>query len=44
MNARVAQILALETRLRKAIELEQFVLHYQPKFDMVSANPPALKR
>ena len=38
MNARVAEILALETKLRKAIELEQFVLHYQPKFDVVSGN------
>jgi len=34
MNARVAEFLVLETKLRKAIELEQFVLHYQPKFDM----------
>ncbi len=38
MNAQVAEILVLETKLRKAIELGQFVLHYQPKFDVVSGN------
>lgn len=38
MNARVAEILALETKLRKAIELEQFVLHYQPKFDIATGE------
>jgi EAL domain-containing protein (putative c-di-GMP-specific phosphodiesterase class I) len=31
MNARAAQALSLETRLRKAVEEQQFVLHYQPK-------------
>ncbi len=31
MNARAAQALSLETRLRKAVEAQQFVLHYQPK-------------
>jgi PAS domain S-box-containing protein/diguanylate cyclase (GGDEF)-like protein len=34
MNARVAKTLLLETRLRRAIEKEQFVLHYQPKVDL----------
>jgi len=34
MNARVAQRVSLETRLRKAVEARQFVLHYQPKFDL----------
>ena len=38
MNARVAEFLVLETKLRKAIELEQFVLHYQPKFDAVTGK------
>jgi diguanylate cyclase len=33
MNAQVAEKLALEVRLRKAIEREQFVLYYQPKLD-----------
>ncbi len=31
MNARVAEALAIENRLRHAIERRQFVLHYQPK-------------
>lgn len=31
MNARVAESLALENRLRRAVEQRQFVLHYQPK-------------
>jgi len=34
MNARVAEILSLETKLRIAIVDEQFVLHYQPKVDL----------
>lgn len=33
MNAQVAEKLALEVRLRKAIERDQFVLYYQPKLD-----------
>jgi len=33
MNARVAEILRLENKLRIAVIDEQFVLHYQPKFD-----------
>ena len=38
MTARIAEMVALESKLRKAIELGQFVLHYQPKFDMVSGK------
>ena len=38
MNARVAEHLALETRLREALELEQFVLHYQPKIELASGR------
>jgi EAL domain-containing protein (putative c-di-GMP-specific phosphodiesterase class I) len=38
MTAQVAEILALGTKLRKAIELEQFVLHYQPKFDVATGK------
>jgi diguanylate cyclase (GGDEF)-like protein/PAS domain S-box-containing protein len=34
MNARAAHVLSLETRLRKAAEERQFVLHYQPKIDL----------
>jgi diguanylate cyclase (GGDEF)-like protein/PAS domain S-box-containing protein len=33
MTARVAEKLALENQLRRALEREEFVLHYQPKFD-----------
>jgi PAS domain S-box-containing protein/diguanylate cyclase (GGDEF)-like protein len=31
MNARVAETVALENKLRRAVEQRQFVLHYQPK-------------
>jgi diguanylate cyclase (GGDEF)-like protein/PAS domain S-box-containing protein len=31
MNSRVAEALLLENKLRRAIEQEQFILHYQPK-------------
>jgi len=34
LNARAASVLSLETRLRKAVEAQQFVLHYQPKIDL----------
>jgi diguanylate cyclase (GGDEF)-like protein/PAS domain S-box-containing protein len=34
MNERVAERLTLETRLRRAIECEEFVLHYQPKLEL----------
>ena len=34
MNARVAERLTLETKLRQAVEREQFVLYYQPKIDL----------
>jgi diguanylate cyclase (GGDEF)-like protein/PAS domain S-box-containing protein len=33
LNAKVADSLRLENKLRRAIEAEQFVLHYQPKVD-----------
>jgi diguanylate cyclase (GGDEF)-like protein/PAS domain S-box-containing protein len=36
MNARVAEKLSLENRLRRALEEDQFCLHYQPKFNLVS--------
>lgn len=36
MNARAALALSLETRLRAAVESEQFVLHYQPKVELAS--------
>lgn len=34
MNARVAERLTLEIKLRHAVEHEQFTLHYQPKVDL----------
>jgi diguanylate cyclase (GGDEF)-like protein/PAS domain S-box-containing protein len=36
MSDRVAENASLETKLRRAIEQEQFVLHYQPKIDLES--------
>ncbi len=35
MNTRATERLELETSLRMALEQEQFVLHYQPKLDLV---------
>jgi diguanylate cyclase (GGDEF)-like protein/PAS domain S-box-containing protein len=34
MNARVAEQMSLETRLRRAVEAREFVLHYQPKVEL----------
>ena len=34
LNARVAEQLALENKLRKALERSEFILHYQPKVDL----------
>jgi diguanylate cyclase (GGDEF)-like protein/PAS domain S-box-containing protein len=36
MNARVAHVLSMETRLRKAVEEQQFELHFQPKINLGS--------
>jgi diguanylate cyclase (GGDEF)-like protein/PAS domain S-box-containing protein len=33
MSARIAEKLSLETQLRRALENDEFVLHYQPKVD-----------
>jgi diguanylate cyclase (GGDEF)-like protein len=38
MNARVAEALAIETRLRRAIERGEFVLHYQPKISLATGR------
>ena len=34
MNARIAETLLLEQKLRKALERQEFVLYYQPKVDL----------
>jgi diguanylate cyclase (GGDEF)-like protein/PAS domain S-box-containing protein len=38
MNARVAEQLKLENDLRNALVHEQYVLHYQPRFDLASGR------
>jgi diguanylate cyclase (GGDEF)-like protein/PAS domain S-box-containing protein len=43
MNEVVAGKLAIENRLRKAIEEKQFLLHYQPKVDLRSGSVVGLE-
>ncbi len=38
MNARAAEALALENKLRRAIERQEFILHYQPKVDLADGR------
>jgi|GEM_PF-1811324 len=38
MNARAHEFLEMETDLRRALEEDQFVLHYQPQVDMVTGK------
>jgi diguanylate cyclase (GGDEF)-like protein len=38
MNARAAERLALEEQLRVAIDKQQFVMHYQPRVDLISGT------
>jgi diguanylate cyclase (GGDEF)-like protein/PAS domain S-box-containing protein len=38
MSARAVELLTLETGLRRALEREEFVLHYQPIFDLKSGR------
>nr|WP_315431520.1 EAL domain-containing protein [uncultured Albidiferax sp.] len=38
MDTRVAAALDLESRLRTALDMEQFVLHYQPKVNLVTGK------
>jgi EAL domain-containing protein (putative c-di-GMP-specific phosphodiesterase class I) len=43
MNASVAETLRLESRMREALEREQFVLHYQPKVDLAKGTISGLE-
>ena len=38
LNARVAAQLVLESKLRRALERDEFILHYQPKVDMATGG------
>jgi diguanylate cyclase (GGDEF)-like protein len=38
LNARVAETLTLENKLRRALEQEEFVLYYQPKVELKSGQ------
>jgi diguanylate cyclase (GGDEF)-like protein len=42
-NVRVTEKLRLESKLRRAIEEEQFVLHYQPKINLASGQISGLE-
>ena len=43
LNARVAQQLSTESKLRRALERNEFVLHYQPKVDLASGAVAGLE-
>ena len=43
MNARAAQYLDMENALRRALEREEFVLHYQPQVDLATARVSAVE-
>jgi len=43
MNEAMAQTLHLENRLRRALEREEFVLHYQPKVDLGTGTVTGLE-
>ncbi|MBX3652296.1 MAG: PAS domain S-box protein [Burkholderiales bacterium] len=43
MNARAAEKLQLETRMRRALERKEFILHYQPKIDIASGRISGLE-
>lgn len=43
MNAAVAEMLRLENNLRRAIDKEEFTLHYQPKLDLAQGHISGLE-
>ena len=43
MNATVAEVLSLENKMRRALDREQFVLHYQPKIELASGRISGLE-
>jgi len=43
LNARVAETLTLENKLRRALEQEQYVLYYQPKVNLESGRISGLE-
>ncbi len=43
MNSRVAEKLSLESKLRGALDKDQFVLHYQPKIDLATNEMSGLE-
>jgi diguanylate cyclase (GGDEF)-like protein/PAS domain S-box-containing protein len=43
MKASVAGILLLESRLRKAIAADEFILHYQPKIELATGHVDSLE-
>jgi len=43
LNARVAAQLALESKLRRALERNQFILHYQPKINLLQGGIAGLE-
>ena len=43
MNARAAETLLLENKMRRALDQEQFVLHYQPKIELATQSISGLE-
>jgi diguanylate cyclase (GGDEF)-like protein len=43
MNARVAETLLLENKMRRALDQQQFVLHYQPKIELATESISGLE-